>query len=94
MLYYMETGLANYMKQKTSPSDNPCRADVKPTGKMSAFKLKDFAFAFFFFGIGIGFSLALFLLELVIARANGIIMMNKNKKFTRTIVVMPVNSPV
>ena len=91
MLYYMQSGLVNHMRQKTSRSDNPCRVDVKPTGNMSAFKLKDFAFSFFFFGIGIAFSLALFLLELLTARANGI-MTKKNEKSPKIIVVMPVHS--
>ncbi len=67
MLYFVETGLTNFVMGKSKTSDKPCRTDVKPTGKMTAFNLKDFAFAFFLFGIGVGLSLLTFILELFIA---------------------------
>jgi len=67
MLYFVETGLTNYLRAKFTASDRPCRVDVKPNGKMTAFKLSDLIPAFFFFGVGCGLSLLLFLLELIIA---------------------------
>jgi len=73
MLYFVETGLTNYLnylsKGRLTTSDRPCRTDVKPTGKMTAFNLTDFAFAFFLFGIGVGLSLFTFILELIISAA-------------------------
>lgn len=67
MLYFVETGLTNYLRAKSTASDRPCRADVKPKGKMSAFKLRDLIPAFFFFGVGCGISFLLFLMELLVA---------------------------
>lgn len=67
MLYYVETGLTNYVLSKSTARDRPCKAHAKSNGKMTAFKLKDFIPAFFFFGVGCCISLLLFLLELIIA---------------------------
>ena len=91
MLYFVETGLTIYMRKKDTPKDIPCRTDVKPMGKMSAFTFKDLTFALFLFCIGVGMSMILFLFELIIGRANRLVMKN-NQKHTRAIVVMPVCS--
>lgn len=80
MLYFVETGLTNYLKGKLTTSDRPCRTDVKPTGKMSTFNLTDFAFAFFLFGIGVGLSLFTFILELIITTATRCAAEDKQKK--------------
>jgi len=79
MLYFVETGLTNYLKGRSITSGRPCRTDVKPTGKMSAFNLTDFAFAFFLFGIGLGLSLFTFILELIISAAYRCAAARKNK---------------
>ena len=68
MLYFVETGLANYIRSLTTATDRPCRTDAKPTGKISAFKLVDFTSTFFLFGCGFALSLLVFLLELIIGR--------------------------
>ena len=46
MLYFVETGLTNYIRSISTVSDRLCQADTKPKGKMSAFKLKDLTPAF------------------------------------------------
>ena len=68
MLYFVETGLTNYIRSKTTASDRPCRTDVKPNGKISAFKLVDFTSTFFLFGCGVALSLLALLLELFVGR--------------------------
>lgn len=49
-------------------SDRPCRTDLKPTGKVSAFKLVDLTSPFLLYGFGFSLSLLVFLLELIIGR--------------------------
>ncbi len=66
-IFYVETGLTNYVLSKPTSKDRPCKADAKPKGKKSAFKLKDFIPAFFFFFcVGCCISLLCFMLELII----------------------------
>ncbi len=70
MLYFVETGLNENLRSKMSPRDRPCRTDVKPTGKMSAFKLRDFSPAFFLYAVGVSISCLALFLELIIGRAS------------------------
>ena len=67
MLYFVETGLTNYIRSTMTASDRPCRTDLKPTGKVSAFKLVDLT-PFLLYGFGFSLSLLVFLLELIIGR--------------------------
>ena len=94
MLNFVENGLANYFRKKITVDNNPCQADVKPMGKMSAYNLKNFTPAFFLFGIGLVFSLIIFLLELIIfkSRAYAKIRLTRKKSSIKTIAIQDSNN--
>ena len=95
MLNFVETGLANYFRKKITVDNNPCQADVKPMGKMSAYNLKNFTPAFFLFGIGLVFSLIIFLLELIIFKSRAYyakIRLTRKKSSIETIAIQDSNN--
>jgi len=76
----VETGLVNSLIGKPSTSGRLCRTDVKPTGKMSSFNLKDVSVAFFLYSIGTGLSLLAFIFEMIINAAGRCTTANKRDK--------------
>lgn len=101
MLYFVETGLNENLRSKMSPRDRPCRTDVKPTGKMAAFKLREFSAAFFLFAVGVAISCLAFLLELIIGRATNYANCRTKKKSEaktfqsrRIVIVKPVDNTI
>lgn len=65
--YLWQMGFFKYIEKKYFPFINQCRADIKPTGKTSPFKVIDFVGAFLLLGFGLSFSTIIFALEILFA---------------------------